>query len=131
MKARLWLLVWLLGLLFPLAWLGRFSAAYQRLFDRIFAPAWVHVVMHAALYAGLVLLLWASFKPPPGRKTVLLALGLVVVVGVFQEGLQAFSQGYVWIPGVLFDLGVDLVGGAAGLGASYALFKVGKTKTRG
>lgn len=41
------LFLWLAGILFPMAWLTRFSATYGRLFGRVFNPLWVHVLMHA------------------------------------------------------------------------------------
>ena len=49
MRAKLWLAIWLIGLLFPLAWLGRFSTAYRRVFNALFGPEWMHVGMHFAL----------------------------------------------------------------------------------
>ena len=125
MRARLALLAWLLGLLFPLAWLGRFSNTYRRVFDAVFGPEWVHVVMHAALYAGLAILLASTLKLPNDRRAVLLICGLTLCVGLAQEGLQAFSQGLrpdmVVLGRSAFDLGVDVLGALLGLSALSAL----------
>jgi hypothetical protein len=115
MRARLWLLLWLLGILFPLAWLGRFSAAYRRTFNAIFEPAWMHVVMHAALFAGLAFLLVLAFQIPLNRNTAVTVIGTILLVGVFQEVLQSISTGQFMVLPALFDLCVDLTGGLAGL----------------
>jgi hypothetical protein len=116
MRARIaLLLLWLAGILFPLAWLGRFSHAYRRLFDIIFSPEWMHWVMHALLYAGLVVLLGLVIPLPPGRRGLLLVLGLMLATGALQEYFQAISQGFGSITTALFDLGVDLAGGMMGL----------------
>jgi hypothetical protein len=43
-----------------MAWLGKFSSRYQELFTAVFSPEWMQWVMHAALYAGLaILIIWA------------------------------------------------------------------------
>ncbi len=110
------LLVWLLGILFPLAWLGRFSPAYRRAFNAFFAPPWMHILMHAALFAGLVILTAHTFRLPPTRKTALLLLGVVLAVGLLQEAFQLFSRGLKPGWGEVYDLGVDLVGGVMGMG---------------
>ena len=44
-------------------------------------------------------------------ESLLAALG----VGILQEALQTISQQIFWLPGVLFDLGIDLAGGILGL----------------
>jgi hypothetical protein len=120
MRLRLALFLWALGILFPLAWLGRFSTAYRQVFDTIFGPGWMHVLMHLALFAGLGMLLLAALKPSLDRWA-LLKVGLaLLLVGALQEGFQTLSQGAslasaVVLRNAAFDLGVDLTGGLAGL----------------
>lgn len=121
MRSRLWLLLWLVGILFPMAWLGRLSSAYRRMFDRVFGPAWVHVLMHAILFGGLVVLLTFVFRLPVSRRTALVALGAVLAVGTLQEGFQVLSQGFLSLEGAAVDLGVDLSGGILGLAISVLM----------
>lgn len=115
MKKRLLLLFWVLGILFPMALLGRVWPAFGRVFEALFAPDWVHVLMHGFLYLVLAFLL-AGWLRPASPKLYALLLGLVLLVGVFHEGLQLVTRN-LW-PGwgpELFDLGVDLAGGTLGL----------------
>jgi hypothetical protein len=115
MRLRWLLLLWLFGILFPVAMFRQFWPAFRRYFDAIFYPDWVHVLMHIILFAGFTLLLSWNFRlalSPVSTASVLLA---ALVVGVLQEALQTLSQQIFWLPGVLFDLGVDLAGGIFGL----------------
>ena len=121
LRSRLVLLLWLLGILFPIAWLGRFSLAYRRTFEAIFAPEWMHWFTHALLFGGLVALFVIVLRLNLDRKTALIALALVFGVGFLQEVFQALSQGSFSLAGSVFDLGVDLVGGLLGLGVVYVL----------
>jgi hypothetical protein len=109
------LLLWLLGILFPMAWLGKVWPGFGRIFDRVFAPGWVHVAMHAGLYAGLAMM----FSTLPGRLTgwrrSLLILSLGMLVGVLQEVFQAWSGGANSLAEAAFDLGVDGAGCLGGL----------------
>ena len=134
MRSRIILLLWVLGILFPIAWLGRFSLTFNRLFNNIFAPTWMHVVMHAFLYAVLVILFVGVFipskiftnhdrsHPPLWARITLILVVAVFGIGLLQETLQALNQGYIHIPGLIEDLGVDLMGGLAGILISYGLF---------
>ena len=120
LRSRVMLCVWLLGILFPLAWLGSFSAAYRRTFDAIFGPEWMHLIMHACLFGVLgILLVMVSKRPISLRMAAFMAL-LFLAVGTLQEFFQSFSQGH-WLferqiaRPVSSDLLVDLVGGLVGL----------------
>jgi hypothetical protein len=114
MRKRIWLLLWVVGIIFPLAGLGQVSPRFQRAFNNIFGPNWVHVVMHALLFAGLVVLLLVAFGLKPGWRTAGLALLAILLVAGLQEGLQAFSQGIFLFAGAAYDFGVDLLGGSTG-----------------
>jgi hypothetical protein len=109
------LTIWLLGILFPLAWLGQYWAFFRQVFDPAFAPEVVHILMHLILFAGLIVIGFWTFRVSLNRKTIFASLALVLVIGVLQEVLQAWSNGIFLLPALVFDLGVDLVGGAVGL----------------
>lgn len=120
------LFLWLLGILFPMAWLGKFSARYQQIFNAIFAPEWMHWIMHAVLYAGLTVLFVLVFDLPLIGRKVLIVPGVVLLVGIIQESLQLFSgvQVVSWNSG--FDLGVDLIGAVVGLGVVWGIRKTSR-----
>jgi hypothetical protein len=125
MRKRIFLLIWLIGILFPIAWIGRFSSWFQGYFEVLFAREWVHIVMHIMLFAGLaILILFASDLPLTWkglRWILLISLG----VGVVQEYLQQVSG---HIPDLrwnsLLDLGVDLGGAILGFGAAIIYQKM-------
>jgi hypothetical protein len=130
MRRTFWfLLLWLLGMLFPLAWLSRFSLAYRQVFNAIFGLEWMHVLMHLILFAGLCILMTVVFKLRPGWRTASILAGAVLLAGITQEALQIFSQG-VNPAGLTtglgrsgFDLMVDLSGGLLGLLAASLYFR--------
>jgi len=119
MRSRLWSILWMLGILFPMALAGRLWPAWGRFFEAVFAPAWMHIVMHALLYAGLGLLLTRWVQPDsPCRVTAL--LGIILLTGCAQEAIQIVGAG-AW-PGwkaELLDLCVDLAGACPGLLAAH------------
>lgn len=124
MRVRLGLILWLSGLIFPLAWLGRFSSTYRRAFNLIFGREWVHILMHAVLFAVLGILLVSALKIPLNRRGLLLAVLATLGVGISQEYVQVFSQGITpyraeVIAQASFDLITDLLGGIIGLGALH------------
>jgi VanZ family protein len=122
MRSRVWLVVlWISGILFPMVLLAGIWPSFGRLFNALFAPTWVHVVMHAFLYAVLAVI-FCQWFPPNSIRSVLTVLGLALLVGILQETLQLAVQG-IW-PGwkaELFDLLVDAGGAAMGmLGSHFA-----------
>ncbi len=122
MKKRFILLcVWSLAIIIPTALIGRFSPLFRRLFDSIFAPTWMHVLMHTALFAILVVILARTLSLAISFRTVLITTGIIVGVGLLQEGFQALEQGYFLPGGALADLGVDLGGGLVGMVIAYGL----------
>jgi hypothetical protein len=117
------LLLWVLGILFPIGWLGRFSPAFRLVFDRVFGPLWMHIFMHALLFAGLMILLVVAGGKPVSRRSAWKFLAAALLAGLLQEGFQAWSQGSFSAPASLFDLGVDLAGGLLGLGLAAVFYK--------
>ena len=90
MRSRIWLVVWIIGILFPMEFLARVWPAFGRVFNPIFSPDWVHIVMHTLLYSGLVFLL-AQAISPISLKAGLFLVGLGLLVGCMQESLQLLS----------------------------------------
>jgi hypothetical protein len=115
MRSRFWTLLWIFGILFPMAFLGKLWPAFGRFFDSFFAPDWMHILMHGLLYAVLAFLL-AGWIKPVSVCSGLKLLAVILLVGVLHESLQLISAG-IW-PGwrpEAFDLTVDLVGASCGL----------------
>jgi hypothetical protein len=129
-KKMLLLIFWLLGILFPVAWLGNYSSRYREVFNAIFTPEWMHWLMHIALYAGLAILIVVVFNLPICRRTVLWVLGVVVFVGMIQEGMQLVSGMQVLQWNSFFDLGVDLIGAAIGLCVIWGIRKASEIKNQ-
>ncbi len=123
MRSRIILILWILGILFPMAFLGRLWPAFGTAFNRFFATAAMHVLFHACLYAVLVFLL-AQWMKPETSAAFLKVLAGVFLVGLLHEAIQVALAG-VW-PGwaaELTDLGVDLGGGAIGLALASLLVR--------
>jgi hypothetical protein len=128
MRKRLLLLIWLAGILFPIAWIGRFSSWFQGYFEVLFAREWVHIVMHILLFAGLAILILFASELPLTWKGLGWILLITLAVGVVQEYLQQISG---HIPDLrwnsLLDLGVDLGGAILGFGAAVVHQKLRRT----
>lgn len=119
MRRRALLFLWVAGTLFPMAWLTRFSGTYSRLFGHVFNPLWVHVLMHALLFAGLAYLLARHMA---GRavaarswRPTALVLGLVLAIAVAQEGIQLLYKARAVGADEVVDVGIDLAGGVFGM----------------
>jgi len=123
MRKRILLVIWLIGIIFPMAWLGRFSSRYHNFFNALFSPEWVHWVMHAGLYTGLVILVICAFNLDSSGKTVVIALCVALGVGIVQESLQLLSGVQVLRWNTLLDLGVDSAGALAGYGLVWGVAK--------
>jgi hypothetical protein len=124
MRVRLFLLAWIIGLLFPLAWLG--SSNYRNIFDNIFAPEWVHILLHTLLYAVLSMLLVLALGLSTNWTSIFKTLMIVLMVGTIQETLQWVSQGNLYLGQAMirnagFDIIVDLIGSLIGLAILYRL----------
>ena len=116
MRSRIWIVLWIAGILFPMEFLARVWPAFGSIFNPIFAPNWMHIVMHTLLYAMLAFLL-AQVIPPITPRGILDLVGLGLLVGCLQEALQLFSAGIWpgWPPEIL-DLAVDQGGTLIGMG---------------
>ena len=117
MNRRWLLLLWLLGILAPMAWLARFIPGYDQLFNFVFGPAWMHWVSHALLFAVLCFLL-LTLLAPEGRvrwSRVALAFAVVLLAAFAQERIQLWYKARAWGGDEWFDLGVDVTGALIGL----------------
>lgn len=109
---------WVVGILFPMAFLGKSWPAVGKVFDLIFSPGWMHILMHALLYTvlGFLLALWI----PPRAGRIIQLSAICLMVGVLHEAVQLLTA-HTW-PGwmpELFDLGVDLGGSAIGISLGW------------
>ncbi len=100
MQRLLILLAWLFGILFPMGWLRQFSPGFRQRFDAIFSPEWMHVVMHAFIFAVLVGLIFYVFDARLTRASGLLALSLVLWVGIFVAGCCPWRLSNSFKPGL-------------------------------
>ncbi len=114
MKRNLFLVFWIVGILMPMAWLVRPSPVAYRIFNTLFSPAWMHILMHGLLFAVLGALLMQRLSGTPARR-VGLTLTLVLAAAILQEGFQLLSRQSVLHPDNLFDIGVDMLGGLLGV----------------
>jgi len=115
MRSRIWLILWITGILFPMAFLGRVWPAFGKWFDPFFASGLTHIIFHSFLYAVLAILIgqWIS---PVSWNAWLKILGLILLIGSLHEGIQVTFAG-LW-PGwtaELLDLSVDFCGAVLGL----------------
>ncbi len=119
MKRHLFLLFWIVGILFPMSWFTSFSPAAQSLFNTVFSSGWVHVLMHAFLYAVLAtLLVYRLYHKQSSLlhwRRVGFILTAILVVALLQESIQLFSEQRSPGADEIFDIGVDLLGGMLGV----------------
>ncbi len=114
---RVVLFLWVAGILLPMACLALFSPISARIFGFLFGPLWVHVLMHALLFAVLGWLACEVLKrvgrvvSHVGLPAALLA---VVVVALLQEGIQSSYKARPWGADEVLDVGVDIVAGTLG-----------------
>lgn len=96
-RQRAVLFLWVLGILLPMAWFTRFSTIYSRFFQHFFNPLWVHMLMHAglfAVFAHLVANYLASRRTTASRSHVVLGvIAVVLVIALLQEGHPVTLQG--------------------------------------
>ena len=113
MKLRLAVALWIIGILFPLAWFSRMNPAASSLFKTTFNSSWTHIAMHSMLYLVLVMglaLIWRDRQQIHWK-----ILWVVLLVGITQEVLQVIPYGTLPTLDAAFDILVDLMGGTIGL----------------
>ncbi len=117
MKKSRWLVIilWAVGIMFPMAWVGTQNVHFNQFFNALFSPTWMHIGMHTFLYAVLAALLAWVFTQPARALPIGWILAGVCGVAAVQEGFQAYTAGTIYWPGILFDLATDLNGAALGI----------------
>jgi len=111
-----------------MAWLVRPSPVAYRIFNTLFSPAWMHILMHSLLFAVLGALLMQCLSGTPARR-IGLTLTLVLAAAILQEGFQLLSRQSVLHPDNLFDIGVDMLGGLLGVLAVLTVRKRATERT--
>ena len=106
------LVMLLLGILFPFAALSQLSGDYTNVFNYVFNSLLAHILMHMALFGGLAWIVMSFTSRQPMWRMVLWCLGSVLLVGTLQEVIQMVSVDVYNVGASLFDLGIDLAGGA-------------------
>jgi hypothetical protein len=120
---RYWpLAVILTGILLPLEALSRVSARAGQLLRWAFDAGISRIVMHSALFAGLMLCALGVLGGRLDRRRVLTMLALLVCAALGQETFQAINRGDLVVGDTLFDLSVDIVSGLAGLALAILRF---------
>ncbi|MBI3958220.1 MAG: VanZ family protein [Chloroflexi bacterium] len=131
MKQHLFVLLWIVGILFPMAWFTSFSPTAQSIFNTVFSSGWVHILMHAFLYAVLATLLVYGWYHKQNSllhwRRVGFLLAVILAVALLQENIQLLSEQRSLGADEIFDIGVDLLGGA--LGIFFSVRFVNKTST--
>ena len=106
------LIILLLGILFPFAALSQLSGEYASVFNYVFNSLLAHILMHMALFGALSWIVMSFTSRLPMCRMVLWSLGSVLLVGTLQEVIQMVSVNVYNVGASLFDLGIDLAGGA-------------------
>ena len=116
MRKSFWIVVivlWIVGILFPTAWFSNQFGVFSEHFNQIFSPQWVHIVMHAGLYAMLMVFL-SHYGNQKGSTSVYKLWIIIGLIAVTQEILQSVVVGRTFSYSEVFDIFVDFSG--AGLG---------------
>ena len=113
-KRKVFLVLWLFGMLAPLEWLTKSFPLVRRGFDLFVGTELAHVIGHIILFGGMVVLLLYLFNLPQTRGIAVMLGFCVLVVGLGQEFLQLQVKGRMFGWPEIFDLVVDLTGGVIG-----------------
>ena len=125
------LLLWIAGILLPLYSFRRFSARYRAAFDWVFQSHASHVLMHTFLYAVMACLLVSTLSALLRRHhwaIIASAIAGVTVIAILQEAIQMQCERVVLGSDEIFDIFVDLNGGALGV-LLWLRFTRRRTKT--
>ena len=111
-KIRVFLVILLVGILFPFATMSKFSSAYATAFNFVFNSLVSHILMHAALFAALSWVVLSFVSQRSSRTILFSCLGGVLLVALLQEGIQMISTHTSDLGAAAFDLGIDLMAAA-------------------
>ncbi len=119
------LLLVLLAVLFPFQWLAEQWSGFGSVLSALVPGERAHTVAHAGLFFTLGLVAVNTF-PHLGRRP-LLFCALVVAAAVSQETFQLLYKDALLSFDTVRDMAADFAGGAAALGALWAMQRVGFT----
>jgi len=119
------LLLVLLAVLFPFQWLAEHWTSFGTVLSTMIPGERAHTVAHAGLFFTLGLVAVNTF-PRLGRRPLWFFL-LVLVAAVSQETFQLLYKDALLSFDTVRDMTADLAGGAAALGALWAMQQMGFT----
>ena len=111
MFKKVLLVVWIIIMVIPAAWLFSADPDVNRLFNDVFYPERMHILAHLVGFAVLAGLLQLMLT---GKAPGWTALLLILVVAAGQEAFQLIYKGRLPGSPELFDLAIDLIGSAIG-----------------
>ena len=117
------LLLVLFGVLFPFQWLGDHWAGFGAMLAALVPGDRAHTLAHASLFFKLGLVAVNTF-PRLGRRPLLFA-AVVVAAAISQEAFQLLYKDALLTFDTYRDMAADLAGGAAALGALWAMQQAG------
>jgi len=120
MKRYLPLIGWVLLIIYPSTTFLK-KARSGSLVNLAYRSEGAHIAVHLLMFFVLALLVVYSFQLQGTRREIGFALLFILGVGVVQEGLQFLvsADRLIGWP-ELFDLGVDLIGGALGFAFRFS-----------
>jgi hypothetical protein len=126
---RSWIIlgVWVLLILFPLAWLGSVNPSTRNFINWLLSPEWLHWVAHTVIFAVLVILILIQQRRQGNEVSLAALITIILVIGGTQELLQFLTSEYRSAPMIelgksSLDLMIDLAGGMLGLGIYTKVF---------
>ncbi len=113
-KRKILIFLWLAGILFPYNWFGRGADVLRHAVRMAVGSEPAHIAGHLVLFGGLIVLVLHGVQIPFTRRSAICLAVLVLAIGLGQEyfQLQIKQRSFGWPE--IFDLGVDLIGGALG-----------------
>lgn len=127
---RAWPLLALVALaLVPYGWIAEANPWMQPIVYGLFATEAAHAVGHSLIFfviGAALLYMFPDLAERPGRF-----LGLILLIGVGQEGLQLLYKGRGLILNDITDLGIDLVGASLALALTRLARRAGSGRGAG
>jgi len=118
------LVLLILFITFPAEWVASLIPGFNRWFDAVISPPWVHVVIHFSMFTSLsIVAIWLfEYRKQPIRISQVLTV--VMAVAFLQEALQMLGGRHGLGGDELLDFGVDLIGGTFGYALYYLASKL-------
>lgn len=107
--------------LIPYGWIAENNPAFGRFANWLFATEAAHAVGHSLIFAGIGSALLACF--PALLRQPWRYVGLILLIGVAQEGLQLAYKGRGVILNDLTDLAIDLLAACVVYAIAHAIVR--------